>query len=197
MNRRNFMKLSVSLLALNVAGCVTAHMYEAKYSHEQLSSVLISQDGRHLVAMTDKHDYVFDNVPTLSAIIRGDLHRYASARFESFHMTSGGKTSGTVVMKLKNLPAELKLQASDLGFQAGKTGELVLRIPLKGTMYKGRGRPVNPAYRLNQAYDVSIKQDPSALAMAGKILATPITVAVDGAFILSGVALVALYDALD
>jgi hypothetical protein len=192
MNRRNFMKLSVSLLALDLSGCLTAHMYQDEYTSEKLSSVLISEDGKHLVAITEKHDYVFDNEPRLSAIIRGSLHRYASARFDSFHMTSGGKTSGTVIMTLKGLPSELEPQASDLGFKTDESKAWVLRLPLEGTVYKGRGLPVDPAYRLNRTYYVSVKQDASAAPTAGKILATPVTVAVDGALILFGVALLSL-----
>ncbi len=192
MNRRNFMKLSVSLLAVNLSGCLTGLMYHDRYTSEKLSSVLISEDGKHLVAITEKHDYVFDNVPRLSAIVRGDLHRYASAQFESFHMASGGKTSGTVIMTLKDLPTEMEPQASNLGFKADESDEWVLSIPLEGTVYKGRGLPVDPAYRLNRTYYVSVKQDASAAATAGKILATPVTVAVDGALILFGVALLSL-----
>lgn len=190
MKGRNFCKLLVLFSALNLAGCITAQMYRPHYAYEKLSSVLISADGEHLVAITDRHDYVFDHASGLISIIKSDLHGYISASFDDFEVASDGATSGTVVLTLRDFPPARVQEAASNGFAPDRWNRLSLRIPLRGTMYKSGKTPLGARYALNQAYTVRIEQDPSAVATTGKILATPVTAAADGVLVLSGVALI-------
>ncbi|WP_426661689.1 hypothetical protein [Rhodanobacter aciditrophus] len=190
MKGHNFWKLLVLFSTLNLVGCITTQMYRPHYAYEQLSSVLISVDGEHLVAITDKHDYVFDHASRLIAIIKSDLRSYVSASFDDFEVATDGATSGTVVLTLRGFPPERVQEAASNGFAPDRWNRLSLRIPLRGTMYKGSKTPLGARYALNQAYTVRIKQDPSAIATTGKILATPVTAAADGVLVLSGAALI-------
>jgi hypothetical protein len=150
------------------------------HSVESVSSVLISADGKNLVVITPEYHYIFENADFILTILRSSFHKYVSADFSLFQVSSFGAVDGEITFYVDLDAPEPEIEkAVSVGF---KRVEFAIKtsVKLTGKRYKSNGvEPKIEAYKLNKEYSISVY----ARQPAGEVLLTPI-VAVGDTFVL-------------
>jgi len=176
-----------------LTGCTRALFKNREYS-EDISSVLISQDGKKLVAIGKQHHYIFDAPRAIVQTLRASFHPFVSGAFGKFYVDSDGQISGRYRLALSSFALEQdRADAIAAGYKPTEDGHLAFDGELKGVRYSaGDVRLPATAEKLNQTYRVLISAEQSTAMKAAKSLLTPITVAVDGALFIVAIPLLAI-----
>jgi hypothetical protein len=178
-----------------LTGCLTTKLFEQERYSEDISSVLISQDGKKLVVIGRQHHYVFEAPQGILQTLRSPFHKSVAASFGRFGVAADGRTTGQYGLFVgKDAPNQDQADALAAGYKPDKDdGFLSLRGKLKGIRYNAGNVDIpSVAQKLNRTYRVDITVDPSAVSTAAKVLLTPITVAADGVLILAGIPLLVI-----
>jgi len=170
-----------SALALALAGCASSQHPEVHYK-ETFSSVLISSDGKHLVAVGSNHHYVLDAPPPLVDALHSSLHPQLKAEFSTFHVDPTATVTGDYALALAgDLPPGAQKTAAELGFVRDDAGTWREAGHLQGRRYSGwTYRMGEHQERFNQTYTVDIVVEARHGDAVVQSLDTPIRVAADG-----------------
>lgn len=192
--RRALVLAAIPAIAL-LSGCVTANMHreQSEQYTEDVSSILISKDDRNIVVMTDRYHYIFDAPPALVAILKSPLHKAVRGSLSTLRIDASGKASVDCELALPANASEEQLRfARGVGFMPDYDARKPwkLKLPMQGKRYLAQGvqAPGNTV-QLNQRYRVYVIADETSGQKAMKVLATPLTLAADGALLLGGVVL--------
>ena len=116
--------IGASVMPAFLMGCVTRSLYWNTTYTETVSSVLISQDGKHLVVIGKNYHYNFDVPKAIVKTLQSPFHRSVSASFKSFHVDTSGFTSGDIKLTVDwPAPEEDELAALAAGYQKNRFGE--------------------------------------------------------------------------
>lgn len=190
MNRRDFVQHSLGWLAiLDISSCAQYHPVSAyTTSIEIVSGLLISEDGKTLVVVTNRFHFIFDVPSPVVQAIMGTFHRYVQASFSKINFENRDSVSGTISLLVLKAPAEAVEAAATAGFTKTSNGA-VFTTTLHGDVY-GAADVVLPAqYKLNKAYEIEVVTAGTAWR------ATPIA-STAGGFALGSLILVSLPIAL-
>ena len=163
-------------------GCAShAPPQEHRYT-ECISSVLLSEDGKHLAAIGSNHHYIFEAPEVLVKALHSPVHPQLSATFSTFHIDQRGVVTGDWLLALAtDAPPASQQAAQAVGLVRGADGTFTASGHLKGQRFTGwtykMGREQD---RLNKAYVIDVTTDSSASDVAADDAATPIRVAADG-----------------
>ena len=122
--------------------------------------------------------------------------KYSNPLFHSFKVDKNNRITGKYYAldysseKEKNIPSVKKIkhtQKKDQNKELAKYPRIEGSI--EGSRYIAK-KTIKSNYKFKHPYYLTIEEEPSALGKVGKILATPITVAADGALVLGGIALI-------
>ena len=168
-------------LALALGGCASSQHPEHHYK-ETFSSVLISADDKHLVAVGSNHHYVFDAPPALAAALHSDLHTQLRAEFSTFHVDPQATITGDYTLLLaSDLPPAAQKTAADLGFVRDDAGTWREAGLLQGRRYSGWTYKLGEQQqKLSQPYTIDIVVEAHHGDAVVQSLDTPIRVAADG-----------------
>lgn len=149
---------------------------------ETISSVLISDDGKHLVAIGKRHHYIFDAPPVLVRALQSKAHPGLTAIFSPFHVDLHAHIEGDVTLQL---PADAsddeRREAEAAGLARQSDGTCQWTGHLTGQRYTGWTYEVaTQRDKLNRAYTIEINTDETAGSRIVDEAATPIRVAADG-----------------
>ena len=174
-----------------LTGCLTNALFKNEEYTEDVSSVLISQDGETLVVIGKEHHYVFEAPRVIVQTLRSSFHASVVGAFGRFSVDSDGQTSGQYRLLLRKSAGEQdRADALAVGYESSEDGQLSFSGELRGVRYSAGGvRLPATAEKLNNTYRVLISAEQSTAKKAAKSLLTPITVAVDGALLIAGVPL--------
>lgn len=171
-------------LGLGLEGCASAPQHAGgRHYTETISSVLISADHQHLVAIGSNHHYVFDAPELLVRTLQSPAHGHVSAAFTPFHVDAKGDVSGEVTLRLPaDAPVDLQRAAADLGMTRGAGGDWQASVHMSGHRfaswtYKAPGQTQE---KLNHPYTVEITTDEDLKDVAVDKSVTPVRVAADG-----------------
>lgn len=179
---RRGMVLAVGLgLALAFAGCASSQHPEVHYK-ETFSSVLISADNKHLVAVGSNHHYVLDAPPPLVEAIHSGLRSQLKAEFSTFRVDPTATVTGDYTLALTgDLPPAAQKTAADLGFVRDDAGTWRETGHLQGHRYSGWTYKMGEHQeKFNQPYTVDIVVEARHGDAVVQSLDTPIRVAADG-----------------
>jgi hypothetical protein len=180
------------------SGCLTAAMMsggDRENYYEKVGSVLISADGKTLAVIGKEHHYLFDAPEAIKAVIAPDLRDVVNVHFQTFSVDSAQRITGGYTLNIgKTASAEQKEKAIAAGFKPLPTGNLNFTGKLSGTRYSANGiQAENATQKLRKEYTINVSAEKSAgakaISQAGKLLATPVTLAADGVLILVAVPL--------
>lgn len=159
LHRRSFLQATLFLMASGLSSCVaTPRTYT-----EQVSSVLIAADGKKLVVVTPKYHYIFDASPIILRTLKADLHPFVKAFIGPVHVSSNGKTSGDVYLRLESTSQEAVESAIDAGYHRSPDGKAyVATVPLRGQRYLAGTITLPTQYKLNKTYDIDVLSDQDA-----------------------------------
>ncbi len=154
---------------------------EHRYT-ESISSVLLSEDGKHMAAIGSDHHYIFEAPEVLVKALHSPVHSQLSATFSTFHVDQRGVVTGDWLIALAaDAPPASQQAAQAVGLVRGVDGSFTVSGRLKGQRFTGwtykLGREQD---RLNKAYVITVTTDASAGDVAADDAATPIRVAADG-----------------
>lgn len=186
------------MLASTLTGaCVTGALHDKEFSNykDTFSSVLISSDAKNLAVITAKYHYVFGAKPQIAGALQGAAHKYITAEIYDFTLGKANSLSGHIRLCIPTTAPSADIQAMlALGFSASAPGkDYCYFTQLTGTRYRAGNVAIGQAYSLNKSYDVNIKVTNNAWEKGLKIAATPITATLDGALIIAGSPLLAIY----
>lgn len=177
--------------------CFTPALYdkpaeETKNYVEEVSSVLITQDGKNLIVAGKQHHYIFAANDTIKFILTWAEKKRVKAEFHDFSVRSDQSVSGGYSLTVDNgqgLTPEMKTLLLSKGFTNNEIGKKFYHSSwLQGTRYSADKFAMPKAMQLNQKYTINMTEyQPSASAAIKRILLTPLAVVGDGLLILGGV----------
>ncbi len=194
--RRLVTALLLSALALMVAGCASTKVYT-----EDVSTLMVSSDGKTFAVLGPRYHYLFDMPPAMAqSMASGFRTRLTAVVLRDFHVGADGLTWGLVRLQLMDnaSPSDRK-EALAMHFNTTKDGLVYYTHHLKGKRYLAR--PDTPtaaqaagvaATSLDQSYRVTV-QDSQGSADMMKLL-SPVTFLAGTGFVIAnpGVVLFAL-----
>lgn len=192
--QRRFLATAIIASPFLFSACMTSKLYAKHNYSENVSSILISSDSSQLVVMTFDYHYIFAADPTVIALLRSPIHRYALARFGTLHVSSNGEAQVNLGLMLngRDLAPEDVLWAKQMGYLQNAKNEWSQSLTLKGTRYDASGIAAGESVKLNRSYSVSVSAEDSPAAKTRKAILTPITVAADGALAIGAIPLIAV-----
>ena len=196
--RRSLMLGALASAGLLLQGCVTDRLWEERSYSENVKSILISQDGQHLVFIGKAHHYIFAAPPALVATLRAPFRPLVQARLWTFRVDRDERITGKVYLDVdRNLPEQDRPAVMQLGYVQPREGaawqlqlELVGQRDPNGEL-KLEG--VTSTTELRESLYVEINEAHSAGAIAGKALLTPLTEVADGALFIAAVPLTLVF----
>ena len=181
-----------ALLSLGLTGCFTHELNEkirndASYT-EEVTSVLMSEDGKKLVFIGNDYHYIFDAPVGLSRSLRSSFRKSLFAKFKEFSVDKNDHVIGNITISLdESASQEDKEEAIALGYDKRSVSP-TLELSLQGMRYKSGGVTTDRAgYKLNYTYKVNVLEERSFLEESALTAATPIAVLADGVLVIVGV----------
>ncbi|WP_250501904.1 MULTISPECIES: hypothetical protein [unclassified Caballeronia] len=196
MKRRKFIALTVSM-PFALSGCLTSGLNEEAKSPdyyryaETISSVLISADQKTLVFLGKNYHYIFDAPDHFVDVLQSPFHAGMTADVNQFYVDGDSNVSGSFVLNLDKAASFSEEQKEELGNLGIDPQRRSLSFRLSGRRYDAKGfdrSKVNPML-LNQSYEVSVREQHYSNAKKVILLATPVTVAADGALMILAIPL--------
>jgi hypothetical protein len=189
--------LLVALSFLIFGGaCFTPALYEksAEETHnfvEQISTFLITQDGKSLIVVGKQHHYIFNANDTLKFILTWPEKKRVKTTFSNFVISSDQTVAGSYYLTVdanQNLSAETHKLLISKGFNENKLEKtLVYTGFIQGVRYAADQFELPATLQLNQNYTITMTENQtSASATIKRILLTPLAVTADGLLILGG-----------
>jgi hypothetical protein len=192
--RRSILVIGGSAGVEFLAGCMTMELRKPHRYSEEISSVLVSKDGKMVVAITKDYHYIFSATSDVSAALQAPLQRQMTGIFGMLHVDSDGAVNlpYTLLLDPTSGPEERAI-AIAAQFQV-RGNEVASRGVLNGTRYRSGGIEARgEAVALNRKYEIAVHAEQGSAEKLGKALLTPITVAADGALMLVSLPLVVVY----
>lgn len=179
------------LSVLTQTACMTKSLHSPKYTTETVRGFYISADERSLVAIGDKQHYVFPLESNLKKVLAWDGRPKVQAAFGQFTLLGDGKVAGTYTLKVRvsDIGSAEQQYLKDAGFSQERQ-MFFSDGTLQGQSYPAK--KLGEATSFNRPYTVLLVGEPSIPA-AARLALTPVAVAADGALLIGGVPLLALY----
>jgi len=162
MNRRKFLfTSSATLFVSGVFGCTTITDDTDRTAHykETISSVLISSDGKVLVALGHNYHYIFELPESLLNTLKESFHPYVQAYIPNFTITKKNVVVGDVYLKLVDAPVNAETAALHAGFHE-YPDFIRMKVSLIGQRYQASKVDVQNEYKLNKAYVIDVSVEP-------------------------------------
>jgi len=148
---------------------------------ETISSVLASQNERHIVAIGRDHHYVFEVPEQLARALRSPIRTQLTAAFTPFHVDARGDITGEVTLRLPPGPAP-DAARTDIGLvhQADDSWQTTIR--LAGRRYSSwtYRSPDEKREKFSHPYTIEITTEESRADVAAEAVNTPVRVLADG-----------------
>lgn len=196
--RKSLSKLIASgfvlVAAMLVAGC-TITMFSNYNYNENISSILISQDKKKIVVISEKFHYIFDAPATLIKTLESPIHSKIAASFDSFKVTKDNAITGTITLRPTGETSDAERAiAKEIGFyffnETYQPNNFNLTGYLKGTRYSAKEFTMPTTYyKLNKPYVVRIEAERTSIEKWLRVPLTPLTIAFDGAIALGAIVL--------
>ena len=193
--------LSIVFICTILSSCTTKVWRDKSYT-ETFQNFLVSNDGSQLVIVGNKFHYIFPVEEELKSILFSDQREGIHPKFSSYKLynNNGIKGKYKFLYSMKNKPAEDIVWLKKNGFKYlnnpnHKYDVYIYEGLLDGTRYAAK-ESIGDEHKLSNLYSVSVVESASSSKNIGKILATPVTVAADGALTIGTIGLLTGYSLL-
>ena len=187
----------ILILPLGMTGCMTHELRtmarsDSSYT-EEVTSILMSEDGENIVFIGNDYHYVFDAPVELSNSLRSSFRKSLFAKFKEFRVDTHNQVVGKVTIVLdESASQDDKNEAIKIGYEERPISP-TLELSILGKRYSSGNVTIDRSgYKLNYTYQVKVLEERGSLEKAALTAATPITVLADGALFLIAVPLVIL-----
>jgi hypothetical protein len=181
--RTNRRWVMVSVLAALAAGCAGSPPPAAPKTYtETISSLLVSEDGKHIAAIGARHHYIFGAPELVVRAVRSPIHPRLTATFSTFHVDVTGKVTGQYALSLApDASADEQRAAAAIGLVQAADGHWGAGGTLSGQRYTGWTYKLGREQAaLNHPYEIEFTNDASTADRVVDDVASPIRVAADG-----------------
>ncbi|MCK5728513.1 MAG: hypothetical protein KAG10_09135 [Methylococcales bacterium] len=188
--------LTLSFLMFGGA-CFTPLVYKDQTQHyqEEISSFLITKDGKKLIVIGKEYHYIFPADDTLKFVSTWSNKAQIRATFSSFNIKTDQTLSGTYTFSIGDqrypIVSDIKQLLTSKGFEPheGLKNRMTYKGQLQGTRYLIGELEIPQTLKLRKTYQISMieKQVLSASEVTKRILLTPLALSADGIIILGGV----------
>jgi hypothetical protein len=181
--RRLMLALAAGAGAALLPACATRPGAGVRHYTETISSVLVSQDGKHLVAVGRNHYYAFEMPELLARALQSPEHTELQAEFTPFHVDQNADISGQVTLRMPADASAPALQAAaGMGLQHQPDGSWQATATLAGHRYASwtYKRPDEKQEKLARSYVIEVTSDERLDERAADAAVTPIRTAADG-----------------
>ena len=148
--RRTFLLGLLAAGTLPLSGCITRYIFSPDTYTEQVSSALISQDGKNIIVATDHYHYIFASDPAIIRVLKSRAHKAVTANFTGFKVGANGETEGSVVLSLPGDDPAIAQEAQKIGFTQGEDKDYTEIIHMQGTRYRASDLKFSDSYALNK-----------------------------------------------
>src|SRR5262249_9488123 len=130
---------SACLAAALASGCASSRPPAAPHTYtETISSLLVSEDGKHIAAIGSNHHYIFGAPELVVRAMRSPLHPRLQASFSVFHVDVTGKVGGEYAIELPaGASADDQAAAQAVGLVREADGRWDASGTLAGQRYTG------------------------------------------------------------
>lgn len=190
-SRRLLLQAGLASAATLLSGCVTQALLSDPSYSEMVSSILFSADGKSIVILGEKHHYILESHDIIKASIGSDIHSALEASFNDFTVDAANHITGSLTLTINKTASDaIKQSAIGLGYTLRKDGSVQYYSTISGMRYSANGiAPVLERQKLNKPYEISITEPQGEFEHAAKLLVSPVTIALDGALMIAGAAL--------
>lgn len=189
-------RLIALLLCIAQLGCVTSAWMEDQYSKDTIRSFTVTGDGSELVVLGDNYHYFFPSSSVLLKLLTWEGRPLLEANLSHTFSADGDKVKGALYLSAKSASLDAAQRAFLLkaGFREVESHQKMYeRVDLEGRRFSAVGVQVPDDVAFARPYEVSIREVTPPGKYAAKLLATPVTVAADGALIVGGFAVLLVF----
>jgi len=166
-------------------------MWENPNYKEKIGSFLISEDGTKFAIVGEKYHYIINLENNLRNILTSKIRKSLKPSFYSFKVDKENNITGnyTIYYLSKKNINEKWLKNNGFKNRTKRNNKKYIYTfsgHVNGKRYSAN-KNINKSFSFNKPYYLKIEEPSSILGNIGKILATPITVAVDGVKTVAGV----------
>ena len=192
-------RLINSILCLMLlSSCATHSLWNSsnRYS-ERVKGFLITESGDKMVVIGDKYHYVFPVNTELKNIMKSKNRKLIKPRFTNFKVDKNNKITGKFHLHFYATFEDDSEWLEELGFSIrrvtnqGNTS-YVYRGTLNGKRYNAN-KKINTRESFRRSYRLSIAEPEGGADTIKKILATPVTLTVDGLLLVGGAVLSSMF----
>ncbi|MHA6920855.1 hypothetical protein [Ralstonia pseudosolanacearum] len=192
MKRRTLLTTGAFLACANLAGCATAKLFEDDKYQETVDRFLVSENGRKLVVLGKRYHYILDMPEHLQAVLEAPYRQSVTAALYGF-VVDGDKITGKFKLDVHRDRARLMEEDRQRALADGFTqrgGDLELVGSVSGTRYRTDGfKQEQVPSTFNKPYRIDVVEAMTPAGKAVRLLATPVTLTVDGVPVIGAVAL--------
>lgn len=127
-------------------------------STEEISSMLVSADGAHLVFLTTQSHYLFEAPPALVTALRATYKPILTASIGRLDVDLDGKAQVPYQLELANPTQAQAEQARQDGFRDDHSAVRLTGV-LKGMRYASNGVSLDQSLALNRTYVVTVRRE--------------------------------------
>lgn len=177
---------------LLIACGTTGNLWKNPTYKEKVGSFLITEDGEKLAIIGSEYHYIFKLDNKLKNILLSKKRELVRPQFYSFKVDGENNVSGKFKIYYSSKNENDGVWFKENGFKEinrrnGKVIRYIYSSSVSGKRYSTNDE-INQSFDFNKPYIVQIEEPASVISNIGKILATPVTVAIDGATAVAGVA---------
>ena len=190
--------ISSILCMMLVSSCATHSLWNSsnRYS-ERVKGFLITQSGDKMVVVGDKYHYIFPVNDRLKKILVSKKRKLIKPRFTGFKVDKNNKITGKFHLHFQARFEDNSEWLEELGFSIRRVTRnsntsYIYRGELEGRRYQGSNK-IKIKNNFRRSYRLSITEPEDSADTVKKILATPVTLTVDGLLVIGGAVLSTLF----
>ncbi|CCF96795.1 hypothetical protein B7R77_04265 [Ralstonia solanacearum K60] len=192
MKRRSLLTTGALLACANLTGCATAKLFEDDKYQETVDRFLVSENGKKLVVLGQRYHYILDMPEHLQAVLEASYRQSVTAAFYGF-VADGDKISGKFKLYVRRDRTRMTEGDRQRALVDGFTqhgGNLELVGSVSGTRYRTDGfKQEQVPSAFNEPYRIDVVETMTSAGKAVRLLATPVTLTVDGVLMIGAVVL--------
>ncbi|MFC0130643.1 hypothetical protein [Ralstonia solanacearum] len=192
MKRRSLLTTGALLACANLTGCATAKLFEDDKYQETVDRFLVSENGKKLVVLGQRYHYILDMPEHLQAVLSAPYRKRVTASLYDF-VAEGDKITGNFNLQVRNARTRMTVEDRQRALADGFTeyyGDLALQGSVSGTRYRTDGfKQEQVPSTFNEPYRIDVVETMTSAGKAVRLLATPVTLTVDGVLMIGAVVL--------
>lgn len=172
---------------------MTSYMLEEGDYTEEVSSFLVTEDGRRMVIIGNDYHYVFKIDNNLHKILMSKNRKFVRPNFWGFKVDVDNRITGNYRLFVKPETREraewfVAAGFSELANRKGNESELHFTGGIKGIRYRAI-EEIPAKYKFNKTYEINITEEDGGMETVTKKLFSPVTATADGVLVIGGFAL--------